>query len=266
MVDVTATFSGPHEYDRCLGPAYFESYAVDLALRLPQRPPGDVLEIACGTGIVTRQLRERLDPSRRLVATDISKAMLDYARDKTGRRDGIEWHEADAMQLPFENGAFGSVVCGFGIMFVPDRAAMLREARRVLVKDGLLLFTVWDRIENNPAAAANAEVVESLFPGDAEMRFRIPYDMHDAGYLKGLLAGAGFRALRIETRRIAIQNADPLAIATGQIRGSPRSVLLEKRGASIDAVIGKIAEVLRNRGGNPYNSHAQAVVVEACAT
>src|SRR6185436_6692994 len=102
--------------------------------------------------------------------------------------------------------------CGFGIMFVPDRAAMLKEARRVLVDDGLLLFNVWDRIENNPAAAASAEVLESMFPGDAEMYFRLPWDMHDFDYLRGLLAGARFREVRIETTRVEIEGADPRAI------------------------------------------------------
>src|SRR5436190_15776038 len=147
MVSALATFSGPQYYDSCLGPVWFESYAADLVRRLPPRTPGDALEIACGTGIVTRRLRDRLDPSFRLVATDLSKLMLDYARSKIGEQKGIEWREADALKLPFEDGTFGAVVCGFGIMFVPDRAAALKEARRVLVEGGVLLFNVWDRFE-----------------------------------------------------------------------------------------------------------------------
>lgn len=265
MVNASAAFSGPQYYDSCLGPAWFDSYATDLAKRLPQRPPGDLLEIACGTGLVTRRLRERLDPSLRLVATDLSKVMLDYARGRLGECKGLEWREADALRLPFQEGTFGAVVCGFGIMFVPDRAAMLREARRVLVEDGLLLFNVWDRIENNPAAAANAEVLESLFPGDAEMRFRTPYDMHDFALLRALLAGARFREVRIETKRIAVERADPRAIATGQIRGTPRCALLEKRGVSLDTVIDKVAATLEKSGGNPYNGFSQAIVIEARA-
>ena len=103
MVDVKASFTGsiPEYYDSCLGPAWFDAFAVDLAQRLPVKPPGDVLEIACGTGLVTRRVRERLDPAVRLVATDLSKAMLDYARGKLSGRQGIEWREADALNLPF---------------------------------------------------------------------------------------------------------------------------------------------------------------------
>src|SRR5258708_18622650 len=93
-----------------MGPAQFEAFGADLVRRLPTQPPGDVLEIACGTGIVTRRLRERLDPAVRLVATDLSRAMLDYARAKLAKFPGIEWREADGAALPFADAAFGAVV------------------------------------------------------------------------------------------------------------------------------------------------------------
>lgn len=144
MAELKASFSGsiPEYYDSCLGPAYFDPFARDLAQRLPAKPPSDVLEIACGTGLVTRRVRERLDPAFRLIATDLSKPMLDYARAKLGGNKGIEWREADAVNLPFGDGEFGALVCAFGLMFVPDKSAALREARRVLRNDGILLLNV----------------------------------------------------------------------------------------------------------------------------
>ena len=258
-------FAGPAYYNDCIGPLWFDPFAADLVRRLTDRPPGDLLEIACGTGLVTRRLRKCVDPDLRVVATDLSAAMLDYARAELGDCKGIEWREADALALPFEDCTFGAVVCGFGIMFVPDRQAMLREARRVLVDGGTLLFNVWDRIEENPHAAVYAAVIEAMFPGDIEMRFRIPYDMHDTAELRRLLSLAGFRETLIETKRIAIDGADPKAIATGQVRGTPRAALLEKRGASLDVVIGKVAEALAAAGGNPYSGYGQAIVVQAMA-
>lgn len=265
MAGASASFTGPQYYDECIGPVWFDPFAADLAQRVPRRPPGDVLEIACGTGLVTKRLRERLDPSLRLVATDLSKAMLDYARVKLDGCDGIEWREADALQLPFESGEFGAVVCGFGFMFMPDRQAALAESRRVLREAGVLLFNVWDRIEENPHALANAEILEAMFPGDPEMRFRIPYDMCDAGLLRRLLESARFRAVHIETKRIPIERADPRAIATGQIRGTPRSALLEKRGVPLELVIDRVADALTRTGGDPYRGYAQAVIVQAVA-
>lgn len=265
MVNTSVTFTGPQHYNDCLGPLYFDHYAADLAQRLPKITQGDVLEIACGTGLVTKKLREHLDPSLPLVATDLSKAMLDYARNKLGESNGILWEEADALKLPFDAGSFGAVVCGFGIMFTPDRRAALREARRVLIKGGSLLFNVWDAIEENPHALSSATVIEGIFPNDAEMRFRLPYDMGDPAYLRQLLSESGFRDTRIETRRVIIEGADPRSIATGMIRGTPRSALIEKRGISLDHVIEKIASALRDTGGDPYRGHAQAVIVEARA-
>ena len=265
MVSASASFAGPQEYNDCLGPLWFDPFAADLVQRLPERPPGNVLEIACGTGIVTRRLRERLSPSLQLVATDLSKVMLDYARAKLNDRKGIEWREADALTLPFEDHKFGAVVCGFGIMFVPDRQAALREARRVLVDGGMLLFNVWDSIEENPHALANAGVVEAMFPGDHEMKFRMPYDMSDPGLLRRLLTGARFRETRIETKRVPIAGADPRSIATGQIYGTPRSALIKKRGVSLDLVVEKVTDALTRTGGDPYSGHAQAVIVQALA-
>jgi SAM-dependent methyltransferase len=264
MVNVKADFSGsiPEYYDRCLGPA-FDAFPTEMAQRLPANPPGDVLEIACGTGLVTRKLRARLDPSLRLVATDLSKPMVDYARGKLGE-ENIEWREADAANLPFADGQFGAVVCGFGFMFVPDKEATFREVHRVLKDGGILLFDVWDCIEENPHAMASAQVFEGLFPGDEEMRFRTPFEMHDPALLQRLLAEAHFVGVKIEKKRLPIGGLSARTIATGQVRGTPRSLLLEQRGLSLGAVVEKIDAALTKVGGaDPYRGTAQAIFVEA---
>ena len=268
MTQTSASFTGqiPEYYDRCLGPAWFDVFAADLAQRLPAQPGGDVLEVACGTGCVTRRLRERLDPKLRLVASDISKAMLDHARGKLQDLKPIEWREADACKLPFAGGEFGALACAFGFMFVPDRAAALREARRVLKEGGLLLFNVWDAIEENQHAAVASQVVESFFPGDAEMRFKVPYEMRSFDLLRALLKEARFREQRIEKKRLPLGAVSARTIATGQIRGTPRSLLIEKRGVALDEVIEKVSAALAKAGGaDPYRGFAQAVVVEARA-
>jgi SAM-dependent methyltransferase len=266
MADVRASYTGsiPEYYDSCLGPAWFDAFGEDLVRRLPAKPAGDVLEIACGTGLVTRRLRERLDPSVRL--TDLSPAMLDYARGKLADRKGIEWREADAVKLPFGDAEFGAVVCAFGVMFVPDKQAAFREARRVLRPGGIFLFSVWDRIEENPCAAMNAQVVEGLIPGDPELGFMTPYEMHDTALLRGLLAGARFRETRIENKRIQIGRVSARSVATGQIRGTPRSLLIEKRGVPLDDVVDKVTAALAAMGGaDPLRAPANAIMVEALA-
>jgi ubiquinone/menaquinone biosynthesis C-methylase UbiE len=265
-MDPTFTASMPEYYERCLGPAQFDIFAADLAQRLPARPGGDVLELACGTGLVTRRLRARLDPQVRIVATDISRPMLAFAQQQDPAASNIEWREADACRLPFADGAFAAVVCAFGAMFFPDRAAAFREACRVLKRGGLFVFNVWDAIEENPHALAVTQVVESLLPGEPQQFFRTPYQMASLALLRELLDEAGFEESRIEQTRLQLGEVSARTLATGQIRGTPRSLIIEKHGIALDQVIEKLAAVLAALGGaDPYRGFAQAIVVEARA-
>src|SRR5256885_11502127 len=171
MVDTAAEFSGsmPEHYDSILGPAQFEAFAADLVRRMPVRPRGDVLELACGTGIVTQRLRERVDSNFRLVATDVSDAMLAYARNKVKGR--IDWRVADAAALPFKDETFGAVVCALGVMFVPDKTKLFAETRRVLIEGGMLLFNCWDRLGVTPPAQAASARVPRVFSAPPEKEF-----------------------------------------------------------------------------------------------
>jgi SAM-dependent methyltransferase len=255
----------PRYYDECLGPAWFGPIAADLARRLPADPEGDVLEIACGTGLQTRPLRERLDPQRRLIATDLNAPMLDYARGKMSDLANISWLEADAGKLPFGDGEFGAVCCSLGIMYPPEKKAFMSEARRVLKPGGLLLFNVWDRLEENPCVRTYNEVVESLFPGDPEIHFHTPYLMYDLNMLRSLVEGGGFTMRRLTKVRIPVEGVTARQIAAGQVRGTPRGVLLLKRGADLDAVIEKLTAALERAGGSgaAFRSQGQVIVVEA---
>jgi SAM-dependent methyltransferase len=268
MTDLASNFTGSmaEHYDRIMGPAQFDAFAADLVGRLSTRPPGDVLEVACGTGIVTRRLRERLDSRLRLVASDLSKPMLEYARHKLRGARGIEWREADGSALPFKDGSFGAVVCAFGVMFIPDKKAAFGEARRVLNEGGILLFNVWDGLEANPQSRATNDVIEAMFPGDPEMRFRGPFEFNDRAVLGSLLAGARFAQVRMEPVRLEVRAPSARHYATGQLKGTPRGALFAQRGISVDQVIDKIAAALAAVGGEaPFRCTAQALVVEARA-
>ena len=141
----------PKLYDELLVPLIFEPYADDIASRLASRKVSRVLEIAAGTGVVTRRLASALPADVAIVATDLNRPMLDMAAE-VGTTRPVEWREADAMQLPFADGEFDAVVCQFGVMFFPDKAKAFSEARRVLKPGGTFLFNVWDRIEENEFA------------------------------------------------------------------------------------------------------------------
>jgi SAM-dependent methyltransferase len=244
-LDVRAAFTGsiPEYYDNCLGPAWFGPAAAELAKRMPADPGGDLLELACGTGLVTRELRVKLAPSRQLVATDLNKAMLDYASGKLAGHAGLEWKVADAMSLPFDDGRFGAVACGLGLMFVPDKKKTLAEIRRVTKSGGWLVLSTWDRIEENTYASLYADTIERLFPNDPEIRFRLPWELSDEAAIRQLLVDGGFSDVVVEKVRLQV-GGDPRTLATGQVRGTPRGLLLEKKGMSMEEAIDRVTAAI----------------------
>ncbi len=173
-----ARFSGsiPAAYDRYLGPILFHPYAEDLAARLPINKTSSVLELACGTGILTRVLRTYLPPRVKLIATDLNEPMFRQAAAKFGKGERVRWLEADACDLPFDDRQFDAVVCQFGIMFVPDKALAAREAYRVLKRDGVFLFNVWDAMRHNKLGELAHRTITSYFKEDPPTFYRVSRD------------------------------------------------------------------------------------------
>ena len=161
--DTDKVFSGsiPKLYETYLVPLIFEPYAADLANRLASRSLTRVLEIAAGTGVVTRALASVLRHDVSIVATDLNQSMLDQA-SALGTKRPVEWRQADAMQLPFQDGTFDAVVCQFGVMFFPEKSKAFSEARRVLRSGGVFIFNVWDRITENEFASVVTTALETV--------------------------------------------------------------------------------------------------------
>jgi len=280
MTDPNARFVGsiPENYDRYLGPVLFEPYARDLAGRLRVGEGARVLELACGTGIVTRRLRERMPASARLVATDLNEPMLLIAKRRLEGAPGVEWRQADACALPFPPASFDAVVCQYGLMFVPDKPAAFREARRVLVPGGQFLFNTWDAIDRNPFARIAVATLREHVPVDPPTFYDVPFSMHDHTAIAALLKDAGFGAddgsgpagdapARIE--EVALQSESPSArdLATGLIEGNPVGPSLRERGGvSTDALRDALAAALaREMGDRPARVTLRALVVSARA-
>ena len=160
MSDRAADFTGsiPSFYDQGLGPIFFDEFADDIARRVAVSAPTRVLEIAAGTGIVTRRLRDLLPPESYLTATDLNPPMLEVARRKFHSDEMVEFQPADATALPFADASFDAVMCQFGVMFFPDKDKGHREAHRVLVSGGRYLFSVWDSHRHNPIGRLITEV------------------------------------------------------------------------------------------------------------
>ena len=254
-------------YERHLGSALFEPYAIDLAHRVAAHcKEGSVLEMACGTGIVTRQLRARLKPPVALTVTDINPGMLDYAQRKLNSSEGVLWRQADIANLPFPDGSFDVAVCQFGLMFVPDKDRAFREMRRVLAAGGLLAFSVWDRIETNPWGIIAHETVGEFFPENPPQFFKTPCSFYDIDVLRRLLTANGFDKVDIQAVSKMCSSSTARSLAIGLIEGAPVLAEIQERGGSSGPIVDAVATALVQTGGdNPYRSTMQAIVVSARA-
>jgi ubiquinone/menaquinone biosynthesis C-methylase UbiE len=221
----------PKFYDQYLVPLIFEPYADDLAHRLAARSCSRVLEIAAGTGVVTRRLAAMLPAQTSIVGTDLNRPMLDVAAE-IGTSRPVEWREADAMQLPFDEGRFDAVVCQFGAMFFPDKAKAFSEARRVLKAGGVFLFNVWDRIEENEFADTVTNALATVFPDDPP-RFlaRTPHGYNDIAAMTRDLKGGGFvTPPDVKTVAARSKAVSPRIPALAYCQGTPLRSEIEARG------------------------------------
>src|SRR5690349_8983849 len=268
MAESDKVFAGsiPKLYDTLMVPLIFEAYAADLAELVAASSPGSVLETAAGSGVVTRALAPKLCARARYVVTDLNQPMLDYAAKRQGPDSRIEWRQADALDLPFEDASFDVVCCQFGAMFFPNRVAGYAEARRVLRPGGRFVFNVWDRIEENAFADDVTNAVAAVFPHDPP-RFlaRTPHGYHDIALIRDELSRAGFGDIRIETRE-KLSRA-PLArdAATAYCQGTPLRNEIEARDASLlQFATDRATEAIASRRGEgPVAGKMQAHVIVA---
>lgn len=264
--DTDKIFTGsiPKLYERYLVPLIFEPYAADLGNRLALRSPAHVLEIAAGTGIVTRTLASVLPESAAIVATDLNQPMLDQA-SVLGTIRPVEWRQADAMDLPFPNGAFDAVVCQFGVMFFPEKSKAFSEARRVLRAGGVFMFNVWDQLKENQFADTVTMALESLFPNDPP-RFlaRTPHGYYQQSSIEQDLTNGGFTAPAQITTVAARSRADsPRVPAIAYCQGTPLRTEIEARDASRlgDATDGAAEAIAQKFGRGAVDGKIQALIV-----
>ena len=266
MSNTDKVFSGsiPKLYETYLVPLIFEPYAVDLANRLASRSLARVLEIAAGTGVVTRNLASALPESVSIVATDLNQPMLDLA-SAIGTKRPVEWRQADAMQLPFPEATFDAVVCQFGAMFFPEKSKAFSQAHRVLRPGGVFIFNVWDRIEENEFADTVTTALESLFPKDPP-RFlaRTPHGYCDRAAIERDVARSEFAAPpQFATVAARSRAESPRVPAVAYCQGTPLRNEIEARDASrLGEATDLAAEAIAQRfGRGAVDGKIQAHVV-----
>ncbi len=247
MKDQELRFSGsvPAKYDQLMVPLIFRPYAEELARRAAELQPRRILETAAGTGAVTQALNESL-PDVDIVATDLNQPMLDTAAERV-KSDRVTFAQADAQDLPFEDGAFDLVVCQFGSMFFPDKVRGHAEARRVLGDGGHYLLAIWDGIERNHLTNAAQKVLIDSFPGDPPMFMTEgPFGYSDTHRIEQDLHDAGFDTVDIETVELSSRSASAHDAATALCYGTPMGTELDDREpGSLERVFERVEAALQ---------------------
>lgn len=260
------TGSVPRTYHQFLGPLIFEDYARDLTARLKPAAASRILELACGTGIVTRRIAEAMPPGASLAATDLNDAMLDVARETVGADPRITYQRVDACSIPFADRSFDLIACQYGVMFFPDKVKAMREARRVLAPGGRYIFNVWDSLAHNPIPRITQEVVAAAFPANPPMFLaQTPYAWFDRAEIERVVRAGGFAHVTLET--VEFPSVAPTAedAARGFIEGTPLYFGLQERGITdIAPIRAAAAKALAAKfGERPCRATMRAVVVTA---
>ncbi|MDR7103048.1 class I SAM-dependent methyltransferase [Croceicoccus sp. BE223] len=218
--DVAFAGSIPALYEECLVPVIFRPYAQDLAARAAALAPRRVLEIAAGTGIVTRLLAEAL-PDAEIFATDLNPDMLAIAETRWSAPN-LSFRVADAQDLPFADDSFDLVVIQFGAMFFPDRVSAYAGMRRVLAPGGTLLFNAWDSLAANPGSDVIQRAIAAAVP-EPKPSFlpRTPFGYHDMAQIERDLRAAGFGDVAVERVEKTSPPATGALLARGLCLGSP---------------------------------------------
>ncbi len=231
--DPNVIFEGsiPENYDRYLGPAFFEPFANDAAV---------------------------------LVATDLNPGMLAFAQGKFSASENVEWQEADAGALQFPGSSFDAVVCQLGLMFVPDKESAMRECYRVLNRNGVFLFNVWDSIDRNPIGQIAHQTIASFFECEPPNFYELPFGFYDADLIRGLLQSAGFKAIEASLVTLPCRSTSAADFAIGLVRGNPVATAIEERGVEVTAVVDAVSQKIAERYGTaPVESTMQAFVWRA---
>jgi SAM-dependent methyltransferase len=185
-------------YEALMVPALFGRKALEVADAANIAPGQRVLDVACGTGILSREAMSRVGLSGFVAGLDRNAGMLHVAKQLAPE---IEWHRGDAESLPFPDQSFDVVVSQFGLMFFQDRTEAIREVLRVLKPSGRFAIAVWNSLANIPAYATEVRLLEQMAGAEAADAVSAPFVLGNHDDLHAVFKQAGAPPVEITTAR-----------------------------------------------------------------
>lgn len=206
-------------YQKFFVPSIGSPVAKDLLAVADLKPGESVLDVACGTGVVTRLAAEFVGSPGKVTGLDLNPGMLAVARSTTPSDRSIEWIEGNAEALPLADGAYDVVLCQMGLQFIPNKLAALREMHRVLAPGGRVHV-------NLPGPrprlfAIMADGIARHINQDGAAFVDLVFSMHDAGELRDLFESSGFRNIEIEATRKRLTVPSPREFLWQYIHSTP---------------------------------------------
>ena len=211
-----AQIEAANAYEALFVPALFGQWAPKVADAAQVQPGQRVLDVACGTGVLAREIALRTGSAARVAGIDPSAGMVAVAKQLA---PAIEWREGVAESLPFPDQSFDAVVSQFGLMFFTDRRQALREMLRVLAPGGRLAVAVWDSLDNMPAYASEVALLERTAGREASEALRAPFALGDRKDLATLFSDAGMASCEITTHRGTAQFPSIRTMVEADLRG-----------------------------------------------
>lgn len=206
----TTTGENPAEaYQRYFVPGMFIAWSEVLLERAAPQSGEQVLDVACGTGVVARNVAPKVGSTGSVVALDINPAMLAVARSTPASSGAsITWQEGSALALPFPDETFDLVLCQQGLQFFPDRVVALKEMRRVLRPQGRVVLSVLQALQYNPIYEALYDAAARRL-GTTASALASPFSLNDPDELRGLFQSAGFQQVEVAPAMITARFPEP---------------------------------------------------------
>ena len=252
------------KYEDYLGPFLFEPYAIDLAARLNLTGVSNILELACGSGRLTKHIAAILPPGADFTATDLNTDMISIAKSKV-TSDRVIWATADMLDLPCENESFDLVVCQFGIMLVPDQQKALSEIFRVLKTGGKIVFSTWSDVNYNRLWAIADTVMIAVLGKSMIGSDPGPFAMGDENIVLARLKGVGFGKSTATLVKFTGETESAAKAAHGFIYGLPVGLYILKEAPDLMPEVLKILEekLQSELGDQPLKAPMAALVFES---
>ncbi|MEM7129801.1 MAG: class I SAM-dependent methyltransferase [Chloroflexota bacterium] len=251
-------------YEEFFVPALFQEWTDRVAEAANIRDGDEVLDVACGTGALTRTVAKRVGASGSVIGLDINEDMLAVAQTKsTVNAPVIEWQQGAAERLPFDDDSFDAVVSQFGLMFFIHPRDAIQEMTRVLRPGGHLAIAVWDVLENSPGYAAEVALIQHLFGAQAADAMRAPFTLGDKQKLGEIFTEAGLPHVTIETRDGTAQFPSVEAWVNTDVKGWTLSEMINdaQHQQLLDRAKSELASFANAEGAVSFRSPAHIVSV-----